>query len=113
MIAWFGSLEFTVRTHPHVGSADFNKVSPAQLSIARRDFQNYHIEGDESYLVRRQNFDDPVQQVTTQGGTVAEADQLLTLLGSLPEKLESFRDTFYAQTPEPDIEYIWTRMTNK
>ena len=41
-------------------SAAFNKVSPAQLSLARRDFQNYHIEEDESYLVSRQNFEDLV-----------------------------------------------------
>lgn len=94
-------------------SADFNKVSPAQLALARRDFQCYHIEEDETSLVSRQNFDDLVQAVITQGGTVAEDDQLLTLLGSLPEKFESIRDTFYAQSPEPGIEYIWTRMYDK
>ena len=77
-------------------STHFNKVSPAQLSIARRDFQNFHMEEDETYLVSRQNFDDLVQQVTTQGGVVTEDEQLLTLIGSLPEKLESIRDTFYA-----------------
>ena len=77
--------------------ADFNKVSPAQLSLARRDFQNFHIEEDESYLVSRQNFEDLVQNVTTQGGLVSDEDQLLTLLGSLPERLESIRDTFYSQ----------------
>ena len=94
-------------------SADFNKVSPAQLSIARRDFQNYHIEEDESYLVSRQNFEDLIQEVTTQGGIVTESEQLLTLIGSLPEKLETIRDTFYAQTPEPDIEYVWSRLHDR
>ena len=65
-------------------SADFNKVSPAQLPIARRDFQNYYMEEDEAYLVSRQNFDDLVQQVTTQGGTFTESEQLSTLISSLP-----------------------------
>ena len=91
-------------------SANVNKVSPAQLSIARRDFQNYHMEEVEAYLVSKHNFDDLVQQVTTQGGTVTESEQMLTLIGSLPEKLENIRDTFYAHTPEPDIEYIWSRL---
>ena len=94
-------------------SADFNKVSPAQLSLARRDFQNYHIEEDESYFVSRQNFEDLVQNVTTQGGLVSDDDQLLTLLGSLPERLESIRDTYYSQTQAPEIEYIWARMYDK
>ena len=94
-------------------AADFNTVTPAQLSIARRDFLNFAIPEDEPYLTSKQNFDDLLRRVSSQGGTMSETDQVQTLLGSLPEKFETIRDTFFAQTPLPGIVYIWERMFDK
>lgn len=94
-------------------AVNFNIVTPAQLSPARRDFLIYSIEEDELYLVSKPNFNDLLRLVTTQGGTVSNLDQLQTLLGSLPKKFDTIRETCFAQTPTPDIEYNKTRMFDR
>ena len=37
-------------------------------------------------------------------------DRLDTLLGALPEKYDILRETFFAQTPAPTIDFVWDRM---
>ena len=64
-------------------AAEFNTITPAQLSLARRDFLNYSILEDEDYLVSEQNFNDLLRLVASQGGDVSNEDQTQSLLGSL------------------------------
>ena len=94
-------------------AADFNTITPAQLSLARRDFLNYTIPEDEDYLVSKQNFEDLLRLVTSQNGVVSDEDKLQTLLGSLPERFDTIRESYFAQTPAPGIDYIWRRMFDR
>ena len=36
-----------------------------------------------------------------------------TLLDALLERFDTIRETYFAQTPAPNIEYIWTRMFDR
>ena len=45
-----------------------------------------------------------------QNGVVSVEDQLQTLLGSLPAKFDILRESYFSQTPAPNITYLWTRM---
>ena len=94
-------------------AADFNTVTPTQLSLARRDFLNYSIPDDEDYIVSKQNFNDLLRLVTSRGGFVSDEDHLQTLLGSLPERFDTIRETYFAQDPAPDTENIWMRMFDR
>ena len=91
-------------------AADYNTVTPARRTIARKDFQNFFISEDETYLECKQKFNELLRLITAQGGRVSMADQLQTLLGALPEKFDALRESYFAQTPEPSIDYIWDRM---
>ena len=91
-------------------AADYNTVTPAQRSTARRDFLNFSITEEETHLVIKQKFNELLRKITVQGGTVSVADQLQTLLGALPEKFDMLRESYFAQTPAPTIDYIWSRM---
>ena len=94
-------------------AADFNTITPAQLSLARRDFLNFAIPEDEPYLTSKQNFNDLLRRDSAQGGVMSPDDRIQTLLGSLPERFDTIRETFFAQRPLPTIEYIWERMFDK
>ena len=94
-------------------AANFNTLSPAQLSLARRNFPNFTIEEDESYLVSKRRFNDLLLLVTSQGGFMSGEDQLQTLLASLPERFDTVRETYFTQVPAPSIDYIWTRMFDR
>ena len=91
-------------------AADYNTVTPARRAMARKDFLNFTISEDETYLEIKQNFNELLRVITSQGGKVSIADQLQTLLGALPEKFDILRESYFAQTPAPGIEYVWDRM---
>ena len=91
-------------------AADYNTVTPAMQSTARKNFLNFSISDDETYLECKQHFKELLRLVTVQNGTVSVADQLQTLLGALPVKFDSLRESYFAQTPAPNINYIWDRM---
>ena len=91
-------------------AADYNTITPAQKSTARKNFLNFSIGEDETYLAIKQNFNELLRKVTEQGGIVSGADRLQTLLGALPEKLDMLRESYFAQTTAPNIDYIWNRM---
>ena len=44
---------------------------------------------------------------------VSDEDKLQTLLGSLPERFDTIRESYFAQTPAPSIDYIWRRMFDR
>ena len=91
-------------------AAGYNTITPAQKSTARKNFLNFSITEDETYLVIKQNFNELLRKVTEQGGTVSGADRLQTLLGALPEKFDMLRESYFAQINAPNIDYIWNRM---
>ena len=90
--------------------ADYNTVTPAQRSSARTEFLTFTISGDESFLVIKQRYNELLRKVTVQGGMIGANDRLQTLLGALPEKYDILRESYFAQTPAPAIDYIWERM---
>ena len=90
--------------------ADYNTVTPAQRSSARTEFLTFVISGDESFLTIKQRYNELLRKVTVQGGMIGANDRLQTLLGALPEKYDILRESYFAQTPAPPIEYIWDRM---
>ena len=89
---------------------DYNTVTPAQLSLARRNFLNLEISEEESQLEIKQRYNELLRKLTVQGGTMTAADKLDTLLGALPEKYDILREAYYTQTPAPTIEFVWDRM---
>ena len=91
-------------------ASDFNIVTPRQQFLAWRDFLNFSITEDETCPLIKHNFYELLRKVTAQGRMVTAADQLQTLLAALPEKFDMLRESCFAQTPLPNIEYIWTRM---
>ena len=91
-------------------AADYNTVTPAQLSQARQEFLNFRVSDGESYLEIKQRFDELVRKVMQQGGVVSADDQLQTLLGSLPEKYDVLRESYFSVDPAPNISYLWRRM---
>ena len=91
-------------------ASDYNTVTPAQLSLARQDFRNFRVSDGESYLEIKQRFDELVRKVMQQGGGVSVDDQLQTLLGSLPEKYDILRESYFSVEPAPNIGYLWRRM---
>ena len=44
---------------------------------------------------------------------MSDEDRLQTLLGSLLERFDTIRESYFAQTPAPGIDYIWTRMFDR
>ena len=42
--------------------------------------------------------------ITVQGGVINEVDSLETPLNALPEKYDILRESYFAQTPAPEIE---------
>ena len=91
-------------------AADYNTVTPARRAMARKDFLNFTISEDETFLEIKQNFNELLRVITSQGGRVSIADQLQTLLGALLDKFDILRESYFAQTPAPTIEYVWDRM---
>ena len=89
---------------------DYNTVTPAQLSTARRNFLNFEISEEESYLEIKQRYNELLRKLIVQKGTMSVEDRLDTLLGALPEKYDILRETFFAQTEAPTIDFIWDRM---
>ena len=55
----------------------------------------------------KKNFNELLRKFTEQGGAVSIADRLQTLLGALPEKFDMLRESYFAQTNAPNIDYIW------
>ena len=91
-------------------SADYNTVTPAHQSLARQDFQAFRVIEDESYMEIKQRFNELLRKVGEQNGVISIEDQLQTLLGSLPAKFDILRESYFVQTPAPNITYLWTRM---
>ena len=91
-------------------ASDYNIVTPAQRSTARKDFLNFNITEDETHLEIKQKFNELLRRITVQRGVVTAADQLQTLLGSLPQEFDMLRETYFSQTPAPNIDYIWDIM---
>ena len=91
-------------------AADYNTVTPAQLSLARQDFLNFRVTESETYLEIKQRFDDLIRRVVQQNGTVTADDQLQTLLGSLPAKFDILRESYFSVEPAPNISYLWRRL---
>ena len=91
-------------------AADYNTITTAQKSTARNFFLNFSIVEDETYHVIKQNFNELLRKVTEQGGAVSDADRLQTLLGALPQKLDMLRESYFAETNNPNIDYIWNIM---
>ena len=89
---------------------DYNTVTPAQLSLARRNFLNLEISEEESQLEIKQRYNELLRKLTVQGGAMTVADRLDTLLGALPEKYDILREAYYTQTPAPTIDFVWDRM---
>ena len=89
---------------------DYNTVTPAQLSTARRTFLNFEISEDESHLEIKKRFNELLRHLTVQGGAMSVGDRLDTLLGALPEKFDSLRESFFAQTPAPTVDFVWDRI---
>ena len=61
-------------------ASDYNTVTPAQRSTARKDFLNFSIAEDETHLEIKQKFNELLRRITGQRGVVSTADQLQTLL---------------------------------
>ena len=89
---------------------DYNTMTPAQLSLARRHFLNLEISEEESQLEIKQRYNELLRKLTVQGGAMTVADRLDTLLGALPEKYDILREAYYTQTPAPTIDFVWDRM---
>ena len=89
---------------------DYNTVTPAQRSTARKELLNFVITEEETFLDVRMRFKELLRKVAVQGGVADVADRLQTLLGSPPEKFDILRESFFAQTPAPNIDYVWDRM---
>ena len=90
--------------------ADYNTITPAQRSSARTDFLTFVISNEEPYIAIKLRYDELLRKVTVQGGMIGANDRLQTLLGALPEKIDHLRESYFAQTPAPGIQYIWDRM---
>ena len=82
-------------------SANYNTVTPAQLSLARQDFQNFTAE--ETYLEMKQRFNELLRKVVEQNGVVSAPDQLRTLFDSLPAKFDILRESCFSMTLAPNI----------
>ena len=89
---------------------DYNTVTPAQKSAARKEFMNLTVSESETYLDIKQKFNELLRKVTVQGGVIDEADQLDTLLNAPPQKYDMMREAYFSQDPVPDIDYVWDRM---
>ena len=89
---------------------DYNTITPAQRSTARKEFLNFVIFEEETFLDIKQRYNELLRKVTVQGGVVDVGDRLETLLNALPEKYDILRESYFAQTPAPEIEYVWDRM---
>ena len=82
----------------------------AQRSSARKEFLNFKISDDESFLTIKQRYNELLRKVTIQGGEMKAGNRFETLLGALPKKYDISRESFFAQIPAPTIEYVWDRM---
>ena len=91
-------------------AADYNTVTPAQLSLARQNFLNFRVSEDETYLEIKQRFNELIRKVVQQNGAISVEDQLQTLLVSLPAKFDVLRESYFAVTPAPNISYLWRRL---
>ena len=91
-------------------ASDFNTVTPAQRASAIHNFHGYVVTEEESFLTMKHNFNELLRRVTEQGGSVSASSQIQTLLGALPQKFDMLRESFFAQTPAPNISYLWSRM---
>ena len=90
--------------------ADYNTVTPAQRLSARTEFLSFTISEDESYLTIKQRYNELLRRVTVQNGIINADDRLQTLLGALPKKYDVLRETYFAQTQAPTIDFVWDRM---
>ena len=61
------------------------------------------IGNDESYIDIKLRYHELLRKVTVQGGMIGANDRLQTLLGSLLEKIDLLRESYFAQTPAPRI----------
>ena len=80
---------------------DYNTITPAQWSLARKYFLNFNITKDETFLVIKQKTNELLRKIIGQGGVVSVADRLQTVLGALPKKSDMLRESYFAQTPAP------------
>ena len=89
---------------------DYNTITPAQRSAAKKEFTNLCIIEGGTFLDIKHKYNELLRKVTVQGGVINEVDRLETLLNALPEKCDILRESNFAQTPAPEIEYVWDRM---
>ena len=89
---------------------DYNNVTPAQKSAARKEFLMFQISEEESYLEIKLRYNELIRKIIVQRGVINEEDRLETLLTSLPEKYDHLKESYYAQPIAPGIDYIWDRM---
>ena len=61
------------------------------------------IGNDKSYIDIKLRYDELLRKVTVQGGMIGANDRLQTLLGSLLEKIDLLRESYFAQTRAPRI----------
>ena len=87
----------------------YNIVTPAQRSAARKQFLNFMVIEDERFLDIKQRYYELLRKVIVQG-VIDVADRLETLFNALPEKFDFFRESYFAHTPAPEIEYVWDKM---
>lgn len=92
--------------------ANYNAVTPVQRSSTRTEFLTSMISNDESYIDTKLRYDELLRKVIVQGGMIGANDRLQTLLGALMEEFDHLRESYFAQTPAPGIQYIWDRMYN-
>ena len=90
--------------------ADYNNVTPAQKSAARKEFLMFKVSPDETYLETKLRYNELIRKIIVQGGVINEEDRLETLLTSLPKKFDHLKESYYAQLDAPGIDYIWDRM---
>ena len=89
---------------------DYNTVTPAQLAQAAHNFLDYVITEDDTFLQLKHSFDELLRKVAEQGGSISPAEQLQTLLGTLPMKYDILRESFYSMIPAAPISYMWSRL---
>ena len=90
--------------------ADYNNVTPAQKTAARKEFLMFEVSEEETYLEIKLRYNELIRKIIVQGGAINEEDRLETLLTSLPKKYDHLKESYYAQPDAPGIDYIWDRM---
>ena len=72
---------------------DYNNVTPAQKSAARKEFLMFQISEEESYLEIKLRYNELIRKIIVQRGVINEEDRLETLLTSLPEKYDHLKES--------------------